>query len=115
MSDVFRGEIYTANIPMPSTFSNKFKVRPVLIIQSDTLNQRRDDIIVVAISSNMKRAADSGNHVFSDYASLNLKVKSVVMCSSILTIPKALLRHRLGQVSEPEMKDISQKINRCIS
>lgn len=115
MSSVRRGEIFTANIPMPSGFFKKSKVRPVLIIQNDELNRKREDVIIIPISSNLKHAVEASNYVFKDFAALGLKVKSVVICASILTIPKALPGQRLGQTSDSEMNAILQKIVVCLS
>lgn len=105
-----RGKILLADLPMPSTSYQLRKIRPVLLIQADFLTSMREDLIVIPISSNLKRKGDKTTVVIDDYASYGLKQQSIILCSSLLTIPKFLIKKGLGKLSDEILHQVEAKI-----
>jgi mRNA interferase MazF len=86
-------------ISFPFTDLTNEKVRPAVVISSDSLNQNpnREDIIIAAISSQTDSTGD--RDIFIDpqrHPETNLKKLSVVKCEKIFTVSKSLARRLLG-------------------
>ena len=105
-----RGEILLVDLPMPSTGYRFRKIRPVLLIQADSLNSIREDLIVIPISSNLRRGTDQTAVIINDYASCGLKQQSVILCSSIITIPKYLSKKVLGKLPDKIFQQVEDKV-----
>jgi mRNA interferase MazF len=92
-----RGEIWWAEFPEPGYR------RPVLIVQSDDFNRSLIRTMIAAVlTTNLRLAAAPGN-VLVTSDETGLPRDSVVNVSQIITIDKAFLAERVGQVGERVM------------
>ena len=84
-----QGEIVLIPVPF-SDLSNR-KQRPVLIISNDNYNHMTDDILVVAITSQLKDLDYSVVIEQKDLDEGNLKVTSAVRADRVYTLSKSII------------------------
>lgn len=91
------------------------KQRPVLIISNDNYNHTTDDILVVAITSQLKDLDYSVVIEQKDLDEGNLKVTSAVRADRVYTLSKSIIRKRFGKVNSKVLKNVRTKITDLIS
>ena len=88
---MLKGEIWWADLPK-ARGSEPAKLRPVLIVQSDTINRSSvSTVICAAITSNLELEHAPGNFRLEKGVS-KLEKTSVVNFSQIVTIDKSFIR-----------------------
>ena len=99
-----QGEIVLINIP----FSNlkATKKRPVLIISKNEYNNKQDDIIIAAITSNITSKDYTVEFENSDMKKGFLPKKSCVRADKLYSLDKSLIIKNFGIVSD----DIISKV-----
>ena len=101
-------------IPVPFSDLTNRKQRPVLIISSDRYNETTEDIVVVAITSQLR---DLDYSVVIEEDDLNegtLKVTSAVRADKIYTLSKAIIKKRFGKVNSKVLKGVRLKMSELI-
>ncbi len=97
-----RGEVWWADLAEPRG-SEPAKRRPVIIVQEDSLTRSRlQTVMVVPITSNLKRAAAPGNVVLAR-AHSKLRVESVALACQVLTIDKHFLTEKVSTLPRSTM------------
>jgi mRNA interferase MazF len=104
---VSRGEIVLVDYPFSDRTGSK--VRPALVVQTDTLNHRIDDTILAAVSRSTHRAGPT--QFFIDIATVDgaatgLRQNSMIQCENLLTYDQALILRVIGRLSPPMMQQI---------
>lgn len=95
--DVRRGDIYW--VVDPSGGSVPPIAHPHVVVQDDVLNASRlSTVVVVALTTNLRRATEPGN-VRLDEGEGGLPKPSVVVVSQIASVDKASLGERIGALS----------------
>jgi mRNA interferase MazF len=108
---VSRGDVVLVDYPFSDRAGSK--VRPALVVQSDSLNHRIDDTILAAISRSIHRA--SATQLFVDIstpegAATGLRQNSMVQCENLLTFDQRLIVATIGRFPAPLM----QKVEECL-
>jgi len=99
-----RGEIYLINLPLkPEDKKN----RSALVISLDIRNELAGDIIVIPLSSNLRK---DPTHVLLDEGEAGLLKPSVAKCEQITTLDKSFLVKGpfAGKISEKKLKEIEE-------
>jgi len=96
-----RGEIYCADLD-PVVGSEQGGIRPVLIIQNDIGNRFSPTVIVLAITSKMRKA-HLPTHIEVPAGRTGLRKPSIVLAEQVRTLEKQRLRKKMGALSEAEM------------
>ncbi len=100
---ISQGEIWWADLPAPTGSGPGFR-RPVVVVQSDSLNQSRiATVVCVPLTSNLKWALAPGNVSLSRRAT-GLPKDSVANVSQILSLDKDLLTSRVGKLPRPKLE-----------
>jgi mRNA interferase MazF len=106
---VRRGEIVLVDY----LFSDRSgsKVRPCLVVQNDGNNQRLNDTIVAAITSNTTRAAAVPTQLLIEVATATgkqsgLLFDSAVQCENLVTIDNQLVIRKIGALPATVMSEI---------
>jgi mRNA interferase MazF len=95
---VRRGEIWWADLGEPRGSAPALR-RPVVIVQDDLLNgSKLDTVMVVPLTSNVKRARAIGN-ILLDSRETGLDRESVALVCQVLTLDKAFFDERIGTLS----------------
>ncbi len=108
MTTVKRGEIYSADLD-PVVGSEQGGIRPVLIIQNDVGNRFSPTVIVLAITSQMRKA-QLPTHVEVRGERTGLTKPSIVLAEQIRTLEKRRLGKRMGVLSAEEMALVDEAI-----
>lgn len=96
---VARGQIVLVDFPFSDGTGSK--VRPALIVQNDSLNQRIDDTILASITRSTHRA--SATQVLVDISSpdgqaTGLRQNSMIQCENLLTYDQNLIITSIGKL-----------------
>ena len=85
------------------------KQRPAVIISSDTYHQQRQEAIISAITSKTDRilVADC---LISDWQEAGLLFPSVAT-GIIRTIKQGMITHRLGTMSQSDLKEVNKQLS----
>jgi len=104
---VKRGEIWWATLDDPRGSEPGYQ-RPVVIISSNEFNRSNISTIMVAtITSNLRLAKAPGNFAVSKKES-GLAKESVVNISQVLTLDKAFLSKKLGQLPSNKLPVLNE-------
>ncbi|WP_394234121.1 type II toxin-antitoxin system PemK/MazF family toxin [Niallia oryzisoli] len=108
-----QGEIVLIPVPFSNLTNNK--QRPVLIISNDYYNNMTEDIVVVAITSQLKDLDYSVVIEPKDLDEGKLKVTSAIRADKIYTLSKDIVRKRFGQVNIRILDDVQTKVKSLIN
>ncbi|MEX2317916.1 MAG: type II toxin-antitoxin system PemK/MazF family toxin [Pirellulales bacterium] len=92
------------------------KVRPCLVVQNDVNNQRLDDTIVTAISSNVARVKTAPTQLLivirtTEGAQSGLLFDSAVQCENLMTIDTQFVMRKIGALPANTMR----QVNECLA
>lgn len=93
-------------VPFPFSDQSGRKVRPVLVLSNDTYNKFGNDIIVCAITSNLKPSKYSVIIDWENLESGKLYEKSSIKVDSLLKISKNLIIKNIGTVNKTTSENI---------
>ena len=82
----------------PSRGSEQAEIRPVIIVQRDTLDRFTTTVVVVPVTSNLRRAKIPGTIILPTGEG-GLTHDSVVLCYQIVAIDRERLIRKLGSLS----------------
>ena len=100
-----RGEVWWADLGQPKG-SEPALVRPVIVVQDDLLTQSRlATVMVVPLTTNLRRAAAIGNVEVSPKDS-GLKTPSVAMVCQVMSVDKLALFKQVGSLARPIIRKI---------
>ena len=88
-------------------------IRPVLVLSSARYNRSRQDVIVAAITSNVRRRL-FGDYIVAEWAGAGLLFPSIVT-GLLRTIKQTMIERRLGQLADGEMEQIGRWLRRALA
>jgi mRNA interferase MazF len=95
---ISQGDVWWAELPAASGSAPAYR-RPVIVVQGDAFNQSAiQTVVCVAVNSNLKWAESPGNVSLTARAT-GLRRQSVANVSQVVTLDKADLVERVGQLS----------------
>ena len=103
-----RGEIYFADLS-PVRGSEQGGTRPVLIIQNDRGNAHSPTVIVVCMTSRIKKMS-LPTHVLLRGEQTGLKRDSVVLCEQVRTIDRSRLLECVGRIAAQDMERVEKAL-----
>jgi len=111
---VSRGDVWWIDFGDPVGSAPGYR-RPGLLVSSDRFNRSRiSTVIVAAITSNQRLAAAPGN-VALPSGTAGLTMASVVNVSQVLTIDRALLGQRIGQLGRERLVEVDRGLRLVLS
>ena len=107
--NVRRGEIVIVNYPYSDQSGHK--VRPALVVQADTWNERLDNTILASITSGRNQRIGDVTQYFIDITTTNghrtgLRLNSVVQCKNLITFDQSRIQSVIGSLSDAAMLEI---------
>ncbi len=100
-------------VPFPFTDQSTSKKRPAVVISSNRYNKERPDIILMAVTSQMRHLGiKAGEAEIEDWQNAGL-IKPSLLKPILTTIEKSLILKTLGQLTARDtqaLKDVLQKI-----
>jgi mRNA interferase MazF len=89
------------------------KLRPAVIISSASYNRSRQEIVVAAITSNIRRRF-FGDHLLAEWKGAGLLYPSLVT-GIFRTIGRSMIDRKLGAMPKSEMEAIDLKLRQSLS
>lgn len=105
--EIRRGQVYIADLGSGQG-SEQQGVRPVLIIQNDVGNHFGNTVLVVPITSQMKK--DMPTHMRISQGTAGLTKDSTALIEQMRTVDKSRLRHCIGVFTSDMMNIVNDKI-----
>mgnify|MGYP001584759014 CR=1 FL=1 len=102
-----RGDIWWANLAKPRGSEPGFR-RPVLILQSDAINQSRVNTVIAATITTNLNVADARGNLYLGRDQSGLPKDSVVNVTQLLTIDKQHLVKRERRLSASVMENVDE-------
>ncbi|MCR4315741.1 MAG: type II toxin-antitoxin system PemK/MazF family toxin [Planctomycetes bacterium] len=97
-------------IPVPFSDLTSNKRRPVVVISNDNYNSSNSDIVVVAVTSNVKKRSFAIPLEQSDLESGYLKAPSMIRADKIYTLNKSISVRTVGKVKVSVLGEIKDSI-----
>ena len=107
-----QGEILL--IPIPFTDLKASKKRPVLVISNNEYNQATEDIIVMAITSNVKDNKYRINIKKEDMQKGDLKIQSDIRTDKIYTLSQSIILKNFGMVKAEIIEKVQHQISKLV-
>jgi len=110
MTNFKRGDIILVHFPFTDLSSTK--QRPALVVSSDALNAVSEDVLVVAISSQVpaRLAAEEFLIPSGDLAACGLPMPSILRLAKLASLHRQLVIKRIGFMPEPVLRRILAQI-----
>lgn len=111
MTDYNFGDIVL--VPFPFTDQSTIKKRPAVIISSGVYNRQRPDVILMAVTSQMRSAEYYGDIPINLWKNAGLLKPSVIkpICT---TIEKGLVLKKLGQLGNEDKVALSGALQKIL-
>lgn len=100
-------------VPFPFTDQTTTKKRPAVIVSSDAYNQQRPDIILMAVTSQMRSIGYFGDVPVSQWQQAGLLKPSVIK-PIFTTVEKGLILKKLGRISAKDRSVLQEAIQTII-
>lgn len=103
-------------IRFPYSDPSNIKRKPALVISSNWYNNARNDLIVLAITSNVPNAPGRDDHILSEDESraCGLLKASVIKLGKIMTLDKGFVLGILGTLPEETFNEIMRELQDVI-
>jgi mRNA interferase MazF len=96
-------------VPFPFTEQTTIKKRPAIVISSETYNQVKPDLILIAVTSQLSQELQFGEMLILEWSRAGL-LKASLVKPLIATLEKSLIIRKLGAL---EMQD-KQSLKCCL-
>lgn len=96
MTDYNFGDIVL--VPFPFTDQSTVKKRPAVIVSSAAYNRQRPDVVIMAVTSQMRSTEYFGDALINDWQAAGL-LKPSVLKPIFATIEKGLILKKMGRIS----------------
>jgi mRNA interferase MazF len=101
-------------VPFPFTNQTASKKRPAVVVSSNTYNERRHDVIVMAITSQVLRPAGAiGEVLLDDWKGAGLPKPSLVK-AVVATLEQPLIVRKLGSLQDSDLRSLRLALQRII-
>lgn len=88
------------------------KLRPAVVISSSAYNRARQEVVVAAITSNIRRR-HLGDHLIANWKGAGLLFPSLVT-GIFRTIKRTMADRKLGTMPKPDMEAIDEELRRSL-
>lgn len=102
-------------IPIPFSDLKSKKRRPVIIISNDIYNQKTEDIVVVAVTSNIEKKDYTLLITQSDMEEGNLPKDSMIRVDKIYSLSQLIVVKRLGKIEQVTFERIVTLLSRLMA
>jgi mRNA interferase MazF len=101
-------------IPIPFTDLASQKRRPAIIISSDKYNENNEDIVVIALTSNIEPRDFTIILATDDLEEGSLKVRSMIRVDKIYTLNKSIVLKTFGRIKPAVLAKIKETLLKLI-
>ena len=108
-----RGDIVLVAFPFTDLSSSKR--RPALIVSPDSFNTSKQDVVLIAITSQIDTNRHTVNLEEEDYVDGRLPKPSMIRIAKMFTMHSALIAKRICGISAPKLEQVLQAIREFYS
>ena len=108
-----QGDILLIPVPFTNLVSNK--KRPVLVLSNDMYNSTKEDMVVVAITSNLKEKDYTILISNNDLIEGTLKLDSHIRADKIYSLSQEIAIKKFGRVKDEIITKVNIEIRKLIS
>jgi mRNA interferase MazF len=102
-------------IPIPFSDLKSKKRRPVIVISNNIYNQKTEDIVVVAVTSNIQKKDYTILITQNDMEEGNLPKDSMIRADKIYSLSQLIVVKRLGKIKQVTSERIVVLLNRLMA
>ena len=102
-------------IPIPYSDLKSKKRRPVIVISNNLYNQKTEDIVVVAVTSNIETKEYTLLITQNDMEEGNLPRDSMIRVDKIYSLSQLIVVKRLGKIKEATFESLIALLNRLMA
>jgi len=88
------------------------KLRPALVLSSPAYHRGRQEVVVAAVTSNIRRRL-FGDHVIADWKGAGLLFPSLVT-GILRTIKRTMIDRKLGTMPKSDMQAVDRELRRSL-
>lgn len=96
-------------VPFPFTDQTTTKKRPAVVVSSDAYHRDRPDVILMAVTSQVRPAAGVGEAAIQRWTQAGL-LKPSVLKPLLATVEKGLVIRRLGKLEDQDRDALRQSL-----
>jgi mRNA interferase MazF len=100
-------------VPFPFTDQSATKRRPGVVVSSQAYNRERPDLILMAVTSQIRPAAGVGEVSVRDWQAAGLLKPSAIK-PVITTVERGLVIRRLGQLNDQDREALRRAIQAIV-
>lgn len=100
-------------VPFPFTDQSGVKKRPAVIVSSASYNANRRDLIIMAITSQVRQPLGFGEAIVSDWQTAGL-IKPSVLKPVFTTIEQGLVVQTMGMLSSSDLRTLRETVAQVI-
>lgn len=100
-------------VPFPFTDQSGTKKRPAVIVSSNGYNTNRRDLIIMAITSQIRQPTGFGEALVADWQAAGL-LKPSLLKPVFTTIEQALVVRTMGALSVADLRTLREAISQVI-
>lgn len=89
------------------------KLRPAVVVSSRSYHRGRHEVIVAAITSNLRRRLP-GDHALAEWRSAGLLFPSLVT-GILRTIKGSMVKRKLGSLADSDQRLVDQELRRSLA
>jgi len=105
-----RGDVVLVSFVFSDESGKKF--RPALVISSAAYNRARHEVIVAAVTSNVRRPL-FGDYLIANWKETGLLFPSVVT-AILRTIKRTMIEKKLGSMPKANLETFDRELRRCL-
>lgn len=100
-------------VPFPFTDQTTTKKRPTIVISSDIYNQKKLDILLIAVTSQLNTQVQFGEMLIIEWSKAGLLKPSVIK-PIITTLEKTLVIRKLGKLETLDIQTLKNSLKQII-
>ncbi len=100
-------------VPFPFTDQSTTKKRPAVVVSTKPYNQQRPDLIIMAVTSQIRPTSTIGEVIIQDWQIAGLLKPSAIK-PVITTIEKPLVIKTLGRLKEKDQKALQESLKEIL-
>jgi mRNA interferase MazF len=89
------------------------KRRPAVVVSSPAYQRGRREVVIAAITSNVKRRL-LGDHLVADWRAAGLLFPSVVT-AILRTVKQTMIDRKLGSMAKTDLQAVDRELRRCLA
>lgn len=111
MTSCRRGDLVLVNFQFSDQLA--FKRRPALVLSSETYHRGRQEVIIAAVSSNVRRLLP-GDTMAADWRGAGLLAPSVIT-GIVRTVKNTMVERSLGRLQAEDMRSVEASLRLALS